>query len=139
MKLFVLDTHVYVAYAKGDLNYFSKLVRKFIQLLDLNQCIFYIPTISFWEIGYKASIGDLKIKGYNPEESLTVFQKPLNSNPNFRDLPLTRGAASLAPTFKSKLIDPFDQLIVASAVEANLPLITKDQNIQKSELVRVVW
>ena len=139
MKLFALDTHVYVAYAKGDINYFSKLVRRFIELIEIDQCIFYIPTISFWEIGYKILVGNLKIKGYGPEEYLEVFQKPLNTSHNFRDLPLTRKAASLAPTFRTKLPDPFDQLIVASALDANLPLITKDLTVQKSGLIQVVW
>lgn len=139
MKLFVLDTHVYVAYAQGNMKYFSQIVKIFFRLSENNECIFYIPTIVFWEIGYKAFTGDLRIKDHSPEESAKLMHRPLDTQSNFRDLPLSRKAASLAPTFSSKLPDPFDQLIVASALDANLPLITKDLNIQKSKIIQTVW
>ena len=35
--------------------------------------------------------------------------------------------------------DPFDRLIIAQARVAGLPLITGDEKIQKSSLVRTVW
>jgi PIN domain nuclease of toxin-antitoxin system len=35
--------------------------------------------------------------------------------------------------------DPFDRVIVASALEVRLPLCTRDRMITKSGLVRVVW
>ena len=139
MKLFVLDTNAYIAYSQGNKNFFSKLVLRFISMLDEGDCRFYIPTISFWEIATKVLNKKLSIKGLGPEESLKFMQIPLESPEKFRDLPLTRKAAILAPTFRAKLQDPFDQLIVASALEANLPLITKDLNIQKSKLVQTVW
>ena len=35
--------------------------------------------------------------------------------------------------------DPYDRLIIAQARVAGLPLITGDQNIQESGLVRTIW
>jgi len=35
--------------------------------------------------------------------------------------------------------DPFDRIIVASAQHHALPLLTRDQNISDSGLVKVVW
>ena len=35
--------------------------------------------------------------------------------------------------------DPFDSVIVATAVELSLPLITKDAAITNSNLVEVLW
>ena len=86
-------------------------------------------------------IADRKVKvlDLSPEEGLKLAHKTIENSPGFRDLPLTRRAASIAPSFSTKLPDPFDQLIVASALDADLPLITKDINIQKSKLVRTVW
>ena len=83
--------------------------------------------------------GKLTVQKKSPEEALWLMQKPLDNVEDFRDLPLTRKAAALASGFRAKLPDPFDQLIVASALDANLPLITKDQNMQKSGLIQTVW
>ncbi len=37
------------------------------------------------------------------------------------------------------LVDPFDRLIAATAVRLDLPLITSDERIRRSGLVRTVW
>lgn len=118
---------------------FSKLINYFFKLFEKKDCILYIPTICFWEISRKVITRKLVIRNKSPEESLLIIQKPMDTLENLREIPLTRQAASIAPTFSSKLPDPFDQLIVASALDANLPLITKDINIQKSKLIQVVW
>ena len=139
MKLFVIDTNIYIDYVMKGATCFSKLVNHFFKLLEKDECILYIPTICFWEITRKIITRKLGITKKSPEETLWLMQKPLEDQKYFRDLSLTRKAASLAPTFRNKLPDPFDQLIVASALDANLPLITKDLTIQKSRLIQVVW
>ena len=139
MKLFVLDTNAYIAYSRGDKKFFSPLVMRFIKMVDEVECRFYIPTVSFWEITTKVLNNKLNFGKSSQEEILNLMHKPLENQEKFRDLSLTRKAASLAPTFRNILPDPFDQLIVASAIEANLPLITKDKNIQESKLIRTVW
>lgn len=139
MKIFVLDTNIYLIYLAKGTNYFSPIVNKFFKLFVQGECIFYIPTICFWEINFKLLTGKFKMKNLNSIDAIKFAHSTIINTDNFRDLPLTREAASIAPSFRSKLIDPFDQLIVASAVEANLPLITKDSNIQKSGLVQTVW
>ena len=108
-------------------------------MVDERECRFYIPTVSFWEITTKVLNNKLRFGKLSPEEILNLMHKPLESQEKFRDLSLTRKAASLASTFRNILPDPFDQLIVASAMEANLPLITKDKNIQESKLIRTIW
>ena len=35
--------------------------------------------------------------------------------------------------------DPIDRLLVATALSAAVPLVTKDENIRKSQLVQVIW
>ena len=39
----------------------------------------------------------------------------------------------------ARLVDPFDRLIAASAVRLDVPLITGDERIRESGLVRTVW
>ena len=139
MKLFVIDTNIYIDYILKGSNCFSKPVNHFFKLLERNECLFYVPTICFWEIGRKITTGKLVIPKRSPEEALWLMQKPIENLECFRDLLLTRRAAALAPSFRTKLQDPFDQLIVASALDANLSLITKDSNIHKSKLIQTVW
>lgn len=140
MKLFVIDTNIYIDYILKGTKCFSKLINTFFKQFEYNECILYVPTICFWEITKKILIGKLRVKGYVSEEALKLIHKPLDTQgSNFRDLLLTRKAAALAPSFSNKLPDPFDQLIVASALDANLPLITRDKNIQESKLIRTVW
>ena len=139
MKLFAIDTNIYIDYIVKGLSCFSKLVNHYFKLFENKECTLYVPSICFWEITRKIYSGKLKIENKSPEDSLLIIQRPFNEVENIRDLLLTRKAASLAPTFSNKLSDPFDQLIVASAMEANLPLITKDKNIQESKLIRTVW
>ena len=139
MKLFVIDTNIYLDYVMKGSNCFSKLVNHFFKLLEKNECVLYVPTICFWEIARKIITRKLGMTKKSPEEALWFIQKPLEDQRSFKDLPLNRKAALLAPHFREKLQDPFDQLIVASALEANLPLITKDLNIQKSKLIQTVW
>jgi PIN domain nuclease of toxin-antitoxin system len=37
------------------------------------------------------------------------------------------------------LVDPFDRLIAGTAIRLDLPLITGDERIRTSGLVRTVW
>jgi len=39
----------------------------------------------------------------------------------------------------ARLVDPFDRLIAASAVRLDVPLITGDERMRESGLVRTVW
>ena len=139
MKEYVLDTHIFLSYLTADFGRLSPLVSKIIKGFENDDCIFHIPTISFWEINFKLITNRFKIKGLDEIRSLDIAHQTINNSSHFQDLELTRKAASLAPSFRNKLPDPFDQLIVASALDANLPLITRDINIQKSKLVEIVW
>lgn len=139
MKEYVLDTHIFLTYLTKDFGRLSPLVRKIIRKFENEECVFHIPTICFWEINFKFITHRFKIKGADEVESLNLAHQAINSSNCFQDLELTRKAASLAPTFRNILADPFDQLIVASALDANLPLITKDLNIQRAKLIQTVW
>ena len=139
MKLFVLDTNAFIFYLKKDLNSISPIVKRFFYMSERGECTFYIPTICFWEINRKIMTKKMIIKELQPEEAIELAHNTIEGSSVFRDLPLTRRASSIAPTFSQKLPDPFDQLIVASALDANLPLITRDSNIHKSKLIQTVW
>jgi PIN domain nuclease of toxin-antitoxin system len=54
-------------------------------------------------------------------------------------VPLSLEAALKAPTLRLPHGDPADRLIVATALDLGVPLITKDGNITDADLVLVVW
>lgn len=57
----------------------------------------------------------------------------------FRTLPLSPAVADEATRIELASADLFDRLIVATAIIHDLTLVTRDQNIRDSGLVRVVW
>jgi len=54
-------------------------------------------------------------------------------------VPLSLNAAIAAPALALPHGDRADRLIVATALDLRVPLITKDGNIADSGIVRVVW
>jgi PIN domain nuclease of toxin-antitoxin system len=54
-------------------------------------------------------------------------------------LTITSEISSLAVDLDLPQGDPFDRIIVASAIYHKLPLLTRDKNISSSGLVRTVW
>jgi PIN domain nuclease of toxin-antitoxin system len=58
---------------------------------------------------------------------------------NYPPLTITAEIAAIAMDLNLPQSDPFDRIIVASAQHHALPLLTRDQNISDSGLVKVVW
>lgn len=53
-------------------------------------------------------------------------------------IPVSINAAIRAPVLRLPHTDPYDRLIVATALDLGVPLITKDGNITDSGIVQVV-
>ncbi len=58
---------------------------------------------------------------------------------DFAVLPVGASEAELAVKLALEQADPFDRAIVATALCAKVPLVTKDRQISASKLVPVVW
>lgn len=65
---------------------------------------------------------------------LVSFMQADNFDLGVNDSQLLLEAAAL-----TGIKDPYDRLIVAQARVAGLPLVTGDEEIQNSQLVRTVW
>jgi PIN domain nuclease of toxin-antitoxin system len=64
----------------------------------------------------------------------------VQSLPNVTILPVTVKIAVTAAELPDDIVrDPADRLIVATAILHGLPLVTKDQKITASNLVRTIW
>ena len=115
MKL-LLDTHILLWWLADD-PALKPQARELIA--DPNNAIF-LSSVTLWEIWLKHSIGKLTL----PPD----FEERL-ANEDFESLPLaaahTKGVASLPWLHR----DPFDRMLVAQAMVANLKLLTMDEQI----------
>lgn len=122
----LLDTHAAIWLAEGQLadNVFAKIVRA-----GLAKGVFVSP-VSAWEVGLLARLrADGRPAVEFRPDPLSWFAR-LMSQPIIRPAPLTNEAAidsSFLPgEFHS---DPADRLLVATAREMNITLMTRDRGI----------
>lgn len=91
-----------------------------------------LSDITILEIAMLAKKGRIELT-VSAQEYLRAIQR------NYPPLPITSEIASMAVDLDLPQGDPFDRIIVATAMHHKLPLITRDKNIPASGLVRTVW
>ncbi len=91
-----------------------------------------LSAITLLEIAVLASEGRVRL-----QSGLDEFLDDLQGNPVFRVLPLSYEVASEVASLRG-LKDPADRAIVATARVHGLVLVTSDQRIFESGLVRVI-
>jgi len=125
---FLLDTHVIIWLAKDS----YELPKAIKELIENPENDIYISSISLWEIAIKMNLGkldlklsldklllDIKVGGFNV---LQIEDDYLNK---ILELPYIHK-------------DPFDRLIISTALAEKMTLITIDENIQKYD-VSWIW
>jgi PIN domain nuclease of toxin-antitoxin system len=126
---YLLDTHAAISAADGDPQLGQRAKDA---LLSSTQGDVFISDITLLEISMLVKKGRIELEVSTAEylKRLQSLYPPLRITPNIAtlatDLPLPQG-------------DPFDRIIVATASEHNLTLITKDQHITESKLVPSLW
>lgn len=85
-----------------------------------------VSAISFWEIGQKVRKGTLDI-GCLPSQYLSLVNKTQEISIQPVGAEIALGSTQLDWSHK----DPADRIIVQTAIELNLPLLTADTVIQK--------
>ena len=93
----------------------------------------YVPAAVIWECGLIARAGRINLR-----RSVRAFFDDLFSNPAYQPLDLTAEQVLVADDLAFTR-DPFDALIVATAVTLAMPLVTRDGVIRDSGRVRVIW
>jgi len=125
----LIDTHVFLWWNMEDAQ-LSPRARKIIA--DGKNEIF-LSAASAWEIAIKAAKGRLAL----PEEPALYVPSRMNLY-RIQSLPVQVSHALRVYDLPPHHADPFDRLLVAQCQMESLPLITKDEEIQKYE-VETIW
>ena len=126
---YLFDTHAIVWARSGD----ARLGAQAERVIASNSAEgFAIADISLLEVSLL-----LEKKRIESSLSTIIFLERMIAG--MRTLPITVEIAALAVRIPLPPADPFDRLIVSTAIEHQLVLITRDRAIQESGLVETVW
>jgi len=118
---YILDTHVLIWYFENS----KHLPQNIINIIDDIECQKYISSVTLWEIIIKSSIGKLEM-GLPINE---FIEEITNSDLNILQINTDHLNVLIKLPFIHK--DPFDRIIVATAIAEGMVIITTDKNNQK--------
>ena len=131
--MFVTDTHALVHHVTGRKSRLGRKARNIFDRVDNAAETLLIPFTALEEVMLLAEAGKVRLPLPFRDFVISLSQAE-NVDLGVNDTQLLLEAASF-----TTLGDPYDRLIVAQARIAGLPLITGDEEIQQSGLVRTVW
>ena len=132
-RLFVSDTHPLVWFITGQLNRLPKKVKTAFDEAVEGKSAIFIPAVVFWELSLLIKAGRVRpsvpLDEYFHER---FFAKAISILPiETEDILLSHKLM-----FGS---DPFDTLIVATALRVDCPLITGDKVIHREKPCEIFW
>ena len=130
----VIDSHTLYWWLELD-NELSETARRILNEAADGSAVFYVASVSFWELYRKELRGSLK-----PKMSVRRWPDFL-SEAKWMDLVDVTPALWLAMTeLNWAHRDPADRLIAATALDRGVPVLTKDRAFHASDSpVRAVW
>ena len=129
--MILLDTHV-VAWAAGDPKRLSRDATSAIRRARRGDGL-AVSAITLWELALLVAYGRVQVFG-SVETSVRALTEDMTV------IPITPEIAALATQFPDDYPrDPADRIIGATARAEGLTLITRDEKIRRSPLLRTVW
>ena len=125
---YLLDTHVIIWLAENS----PKLPLKVKKLVQYPMNDVFISSVSLWEIAIKMKLGKLDID-FTLDELLTAVE---DSDFGILQIESSYLKGLYALPFLHK--DPFDRLLISTAINENLTIITTDEHIKKYS-VSWIW
>jgi PIN domain nuclease of toxin-antitoxin system len=112
----------------------SKFSKKVISLITDNLDSLFVSSISFMEIGIKSQKDKLHIPG-----SLEEWSNSIVETYSLNVIPVSRDIAVKAPMLPDVHKDPFDRIIIATAIVNKMKIITADKVFKNYGQIKVVW
>lgn len=128
--MIVLDTHAWVWWLTKP----EKLGKRASKAIDRAERI-GVPAISVWEVAMKAEAGKLK---FDRPYALWI-EEALVEDDRTDLLPLSAPISAGAVRLSWDHADPADRFIVSTALTYEAALVSADERIQRSGLVKCVW
>ena len=128
MIKYLLDTHVVLWVAENSPLLSEKAKNA---VLDVTAAK-YVSIVSAWEVAIKLGTAKLDFPGGLPE-----FYRIIDDN-GFMTLPVERKYLLYLQNLPDYHKDPFDRLLISTALAENLTIITIDSNMQKYD-VSWIW
>jgi PIN domain nuclease of toxin-antitoxin system len=131
--IYVADTHALVFFATGQLRRMSPRCRNIFRRAEDKRDRVHVPAVCFFEIALLLERGRLRSRiDFDAWHDLIATHPGLPIEPlGWDDIREARGLTSL--------VDPFDRLIAGTALRLEAPLLTSDERMRRSGLVRTVW
>ena len=126
---YLLDTHAFLWFVTDN----DKLSSNARSIIKNSNNEVYFSAASAWEMSIKVRLGRLTI-----EEELEPFIIKQLSENNFSTLSITIFHSIYTSKLPDIHKDPFDRMIIAQSQVEDMPLISKDKNIEKYK-IPVVW
>ena len=131
--MITLDTHAWIWFVSNP-DLLSKKAKKAIDAAVKAKGLL-ISSISVWEVALLAAKNRLKL-------TLDVTDWVAKSEilPFFQFIPISNAIAIKSINLPQPLhLDPADRIIIASALSAGTPLVTKDKKILDYPHVKAIW
>jgi PIN domain nuclease of toxin-antitoxin system len=128
----VADTHALVFHAAGSGVLGPKAKTAFAGA-ERGEMLIYVPMAVIWEVSLLARAVRINLR-----RPVRTFFADLFSNPAYQPHALEADQVFDADELRFTR-DPFDALIVASARDLGLALITRDALIRESGVVKTIW
>lgn len=126
---YLIDTHVIIWLLLDS----QKLSPKVGKLIEEPKNEIFVSSISLWEISLKYKKGKLKLKGIFPKEISGWLEKI-----NVKTIALSSELALGYCDFETDHKDPFDNMLMYTAVQENLVLMTADKKILETKTTDLV-
>lgn len=128
MTKYLLDTHVVLWIAENSAMLSARAKKAVLDARTEK----YVSIASAWEVAIKLGTQKLRLDGGLPE-----FFRMIDDN-GFHLLSIEREYLRYIPTLPDFHKDPFDRLLVATAIAEKMTLLTIDEHIHKYDAA-VLW
>jgi PIN domain nuclease of toxin-antitoxin system len=128
-RRFLLDTHVVIDI--GTIGGFEAMPERVRSILRNPDVDLLLSVVSEAEIAIKSRLGKLELKG----DELAL----ICSNASINSYPLRQHNADRLFELPLHHNDPFDRLIISTALSDDLPVISRDKLFREYKGLQVIW